>query len=127
MDYELKDSGVRAEFSTGSVRDIQVGKGRFDLIPLGPLWRLARLYEKGAIKYKENNWRLGQPMGVVLNSLIRHSFKYLAGWRDEDHLAAIVFNAFALMQFEEDIESGALPAELNNLLPVIPNEKLPKS
>ncbi len=30
----IKDSGVRREFSTGAVRDIQEGKGRCDLIPL---------------------------------------------------------------------------------------------
>lgn len=30
----IKDSGERREFSTGAVRDIQVGKGRCDLMPL---------------------------------------------------------------------------------------------
>ncbi len=29
------DSGERTEFSTGAVRDMQAGKGRFDLMPLG--------------------------------------------------------------------------------------------
>ena len=32
---EIKDSGSRREFSTGAVRDIQEGKGRCDLMPLG--------------------------------------------------------------------------------------------
>lgn len=31
----IKDSGARREFGTGAVRDIQEGKGRCDLIPLG--------------------------------------------------------------------------------------------
>lgn len=31
----IKDSGNRREFSTGAVRDIQEGKGRCDLLPLG--------------------------------------------------------------------------------------------
>lgn len=31
----IKDSGNRTEFETGAVRDIQQGKGRFDLMPLG--------------------------------------------------------------------------------------------
>ena len=30
----IKDSGNRTEFETGAVRDIQQGKGRFDLMPL---------------------------------------------------------------------------------------------
>ena len=32
---EIKDSGNRTVFSTGSVRDIQEDKGRCDLLPLG--------------------------------------------------------------------------------------------
>jgi hypothetical protein len=31
----IKDSGNRREFETGAVRDIQEGKGRCDLMPLG--------------------------------------------------------------------------------------------
>ena len=31
----IKDSGSRTEFATGAVRDIQEGKGRCDLMPLG--------------------------------------------------------------------------------------------
>lgn len=34
---EIKDSGTRREFDTGAVRDIQEGKGRCDLLPLGVL------------------------------------------------------------------------------------------
>lgn len=30
----IKDSGIRREFETGAVRDIQEGKGRCDLLPL---------------------------------------------------------------------------------------------
>ena len=33
----LKDSGDRTEFATGAVRDMQEGKGRCDLLPLGVL------------------------------------------------------------------------------------------
>lgn len=33
-DSPIKDSGERQEFSTGAARDIQVGKGRCDLMPL---------------------------------------------------------------------------------------------
>jgi hypothetical protein len=30
--FTVKDSGARQSFDTGAVRDIQAGKGRFDLI-----------------------------------------------------------------------------------------------
>ena len=36
---EIKDSGARREFETGAVRDIQEGKGRCDLMPLGVVGR----------------------------------------------------------------------------------------
>lgn len=32
MEYETKDSGQREDFATGARRDIQTGKGRYDLI-----------------------------------------------------------------------------------------------
>lgn len=122
MNYELKDSGARSEFSTGSVRDLQEGKGRFDLVPLEGLWRLAKLYEKGAIKYGESNWCKGQPFSVVLNSTSRHLHKYIGGWRDEDHMAAVAFGVFAIMTFEERIKQGRLPSELNDLPEILPVE-----
>ena len=34
IEPKIKDSGERREFGTGAVRDIQVGKGRCDLLPL---------------------------------------------------------------------------------------------
>lgn len=37
---EIKDSGTRMEFETGAVRDIQKGKGRCDLLPLGQIAEL---------------------------------------------------------------------------------------
>ena len=41
--------------------------------------------------------------------------KFMQGLRDEDHLAAIMFNAMALIHYEEMIERGVLPAELNDM------------
>lgn len=101
MTYITKDSGIREQFSTGSVRDTRVGKGRYDLItPIG-LRRLAQLYERGAIKYGDNNWQKGQPVSRFVDSAIRHMFNYLEGDKSEDHLAACAWNCFAVMHMEE--------------------------
>ena len=97
----VKDSGAREEFPTGSVRDTQEGKGRFDLIDPHAMLRLARHYENGAKKYGDRNWEKGQPSSRYLSSAIRHLFKYLAGMRDEDHLAAAAWNVFAILHNEE--------------------------
>ena len=108
----VADSGKREEFDGGSVRDTREGKGRFDLItPIG-LRRLAQHYENGAKKYGDRNWEKGQPIGRYLDSLIRHAYAYLAGERNEDHAAAIAWNAMAIMHTEEKVAAGELPEEL---------------
>jgi len=100
--FVTKDSGVREEFSTGMVRDTQENKPRYDLIPTGPLKRLAELYMRGAIKYSENNWKKGQPYSRAYASMFRHMVAWREGEASEDHLAAICFNAFALMYYEQN-------------------------
>lgn len=112
--YITRDSGNREEFQTGMVRDTEDGKGRFDLIPYYPLKRLAQLYERGAKKYGDNNWRKGGPLSRTLSSLRRHAMMINEDFV-EDHLAAVVFNAFALMETEEGIRTGRLPEELDDL------------
>jgi hypothetical protein len=47
----ILDSGNRREFSTGSVRDIQEGKGRCDLMPLDVVAFLTRYGELSFIHY----------------------------------------------------------------------------
>lgn len=98
---EVKDSGKRQEFETGSRRDTRDGKGRFDLVPAVCMFRIAKHYQNGAKKYGDWNWTLGQPSSRYLDSAMRHLFNYANGDRDEDHLAAVVFNVFGLMWNEE--------------------------
>lgn len=111
----VKDSGRRQEFDTGAVRDIQEGKGRYDLIPPMCMDRLARHYENGARKYGDSNWQKGMPLSRYLDSLIRHAYKLLSGMDDEDHAAAIAWNAFAFMYTKDAIEKGKLPETLDNI------------
>lgn len=98
--HGIHDSGAREDFGTGAKRDTQEGKGRFDLITPVGLFRLARWYELGAKKYSERNWEKGIPVSRCVSSAFRHLAKYLAGYKDEDHLAAVVWNVFAIMHFE---------------------------
>jgi hypothetical protein len=115
--FETKGSGQRQEFATGSRRDSQDGKGRYDLLPPEAIRRYAQLLERGADVYGGRNWELGQPFSRVLSSMLRHAFQAAAGQDDEDHLAAVIFNAAALITFQERIADGTLPAELNDLRP----------
>lgn len=98
---EILDSGERTEFQTGAVRDMHTGKGRYDLIPMCVLMRLAGHYEKGALKYSERNWEKGIPAHSFADSAFRHLVKYLDGWTDEDHLIAAIWNLFGLAWTED--------------------------
>ncbi len=99
--FKTKDSGKREQFSTGAVRDIRIGKGRYDLISPHALRRLALLMERGAKKYGDRNWERGMPESRCIDSAFRHLVQYMAGATDEDHLAAVAFNVFAIIHFQE--------------------------
>jgi len=101
---EVKDSGERQEFDTGSVRDTAEGKPRYDLItPIG-LYRLAIHYANGAKKYGDKNWEKGQPLSRYIASLERHLQRLKVGLEDEDHEAAIAWNILAFTHTKIMIE-----------------------
>lgn len=92
------DSGERVDFPSGMRRDTDRGKPRYDLIPRPMLKRLAELYARGAEKYGDSNWMLADSPEEVARfkaSGLRHMMQWLEGERDEDHMAATVFNLFA--------------------------------
>lgn len=99
--HTIKDSGDRTEFQSGAVRDMHEGKGRFDLLPMCVLMRLAKHYEAGARKYAERNWEQGIPCHSFADSAMRHLVKYMDGYTDEDHLIAAIWNLCGLAWTEE--------------------------
>ena len=111
----LKDSGTRAEFSTGAHRDVQEGKGRFDLLPVDALIEVGRVFEAGAKKYSSRNWEAGIPLSRYIDSGLRHGFKVLRGDTDEPHAAQAAWNWLCFIQTRTWIEQGILPPELDDL------------
>lgn len=80
-------------------------QARFDLIPVEPLWEVARHFGVGAAKYDDNNWRRGYAWGLSYAALQRHASLFWAGESDDGetdthHLAAVVFHALVLMQHD---------------------------
>ena len=114
----VKDSGERQDFETGSRRDTNKGKGRYDLLPAHAMSRLAIHFENGAEKYGDRNWEKGQPVSRYLDSALRHIFKYLEGSRDEDHAVAASWNLLCMIETEYRIDQGILPEDLDNLPPI---------
>lgn len=112
---KLKDSGTRRTFETGAVRDMAEGKGRFDLLPMCVLIRLAEHYENGCQKYGERNWEGGIPTSSFADSAMRHLVKYMDGQTDEDHLIAAIWNLCGLAWTEEKHpELQNIPARLED-------------
>ena len=108
---EIKDSGERREFSTGAVRDMQANKGDMVSLPNAAILRLSKHYEGGAAKYGRWNYTKGIPVSSFMDSALRHIFKYLDGWDDEDHLSAAAFNILGAMEMEEKhIELQDIPS-----------------
>jgi len=112
---EVKDSGKRQQFETGSKRDTNEGKPRYDLIPPLALNRLAMHFANGAKKYGDRNWEKGQPLNRYIESAERHLQKMKMGIVDEDHESALVWNIMAYMHTKMMIETGELPKELDNV------------
>jgi hypothetical protein len=126
--YGMTDSGKRQTFGEGmAMRDTAEDKPRPDLISPFMEERVGHWLRMGARKYSERNWENGMPMSRCIASLRRHVMKFQQGKRDEDHLAAIVFNSMAIIHYEEMIERGVLPAELDDLPTYQPAKKPTKT
>lgn len=87
--------GEMEKTNFGANRESNKGRGRFDLIPYEALEALAKWYEAGAEKYDERNWEAGISVKDCINRMCRHAGKVASGWTDEDHLAAVMWNAAA--------------------------------
>jgi hypothetical protein len=120
----LRDGGEREVLSTGGKREPTTGKGRYDLISPIMMRRLAIHYENGAKKYDTRNWEKGLSVSHCLDSLERHLEQYKAGDKVEDHLAAIIWNAAAVMHFEEAFPKSN--TEVHDFHPVYQSEVWPK-
>ena len=101
LQMKILDSGERTQFDTGAVRDMHEGKGRFDLLPMCVIKRLAKHYENGCLKYGERNWEKGIPAHSFADSAFRHLVNYLDGEKNEDHLIAAIWNLCGLAWTEE--------------------------
>ncbi len=112
----LKDSGERMQFGKdGAERDGECGKGRYDLLSPLANHRLALWMEAGASKYNDRNWEKGMPLSEFVDSMQRHLQKLLCGLEDEDHLAALLWNAHGLVHTATAVSLGLLPADLDDL------------
>ncbi len=88
----------------GSKKDL--GKARFDLIPVKPLMMLAKLYALGSIKYAARQWERGMAYGRLFSAANRHIWDWWGGEKydpkdGQHHLVAAIWNLMALIELEE--------------------------
>jgi hypothetical protein len=117
--FITKDSGEREEFDSGMKRDTEAGKPRFDLmLPEGVpydeqiLTRFAMLLSRGAEKYDARNWEQGDSEDEIArakSSAFRHFMQWICGERDEDHMAAVIFNLMVVETIERKIRLASEP------------------
>lgn len=91
----VSGQGEMKKTEFGANREANDGRGRFDLFPYEAMEALAKWYEAGANKYEERNWEKGISVKDCINRMNRHALKAANGWTDEDHLAAVMWNAAA--------------------------------
>ena len=100
----VKGGEVRVTSETGGQKGSK--DERLDLIPIGPLHELARVYAFGASKYSDHNYMLGYDYHLSFAAMLRH---VTAWWDGEDfdpetgysHLAHGAWHCFTLMLFAQ--------------------------
>lgn len=99
--FGLRTGAKKATFKSGAQRDVRGGKPRPDLVSPFMMMRLGEHMRKGAEKYSEHNWAKGMPYSVYVEGMYRHLLQYQMGDVKEDHLSALIFNAMAIIHYEE--------------------------
>lgn len=85
--------------TTGAQKGAKAAK--YNLIPVGALEELAKLYGFGATKYAPRNWERGYELSLSYDALQRHANQW---WSGEDidsetqlsHMASVAWHAFTL-------------------------------
>ncbi|GAB2733610.1 dATP/dGTP diphosphohydrolase domain-containing protein [Nocardioides pakistanensis] len=97
---------IRTTSATGGQKGAK--EAQFALIPPGPLWELAVLYGRGAVKYEPDNWKRGYPWSLSYDALKRHLDLWWSRTEDYDpemgvkHLINVAWHAFNLAWMMEN-------------------------
>lgn len=73
----------------------------------------SKLYEAGAAKYGENNWKHGMPLKAYIDSGMRHYLKTIRGDADEPHYRGFIWNILCAMWTVNNVEDA-----INNLIKI---------
>lgn len=91
----------KIHYPGGASRSNDAEDCRFDLMPPRAHVRHAQRWARGAQTHGANNWRKGMPVAVIVNHMEKHLQLWKNGDRTDDHMAAIAWATYALMECEE--------------------------
>lgn len=98
---DLPDSGARRDFGTGAVREDDPAKPAIEGVSPFAMERLGLLFAAGGSKYGDyRNWEKGIPYMRFCAAILRHTYAWMRRDDNEDHMAAVMWNAQALMHFD---------------------------
>lgn len=121
---KFKVENNKRVFDTGATKNISKGKGRYDLIPCEALEALAKRFEFGVEQgHEENGYRKGIPDNVLFDSAMRHLNQARAGYEDEDHLAAVMWNVSVLIFNREQRPKSTIEVNFGTHLDNLYKEK----
>lgn len=95
---------IYKENSAKEANKFDDNKLRYDLLPVGPLADIARVFTHGAKKYGDNNWRIGKRWGAMIAATERHMQAFKTG-EDMDgdsglpHLAHAAVEIMFLLEY----------------------------
>ena len=115
MDPEIIEACLRQQLMAELAMKEKSGKDRYDLLPVGPINTIVQVYNFGAVKYADENWRKGIPFKDAFAALMRHVEAARGGeWINEEsglpHMAHAAWWCIALLEF-----ANTHP-ELNNVV-----------
>ena len=77
------------------------------------LLALAKHFENGAIKYTPDNWKKGIDTRSYVDSMVRHYCKHMAGYDDEPHHVACLWNLICcIWTLEHKPELNSFPTKV---------------
>lgn len=86
-----KMSAILNKFGYKHRNTVDTCKG-FELYRWDLVLEVAKHFEEGAKKYGDRNWEKGIPCDRYIDSAVRHYCKWCAGWTDEPHDRAFIWN-----------------------------------
>lgn len=121
---KIKDSGNRTEFESGAVRDMKVGKGRCDLLPLSVISRLIDIFNTAIPNHKKGKEKV-ENVDPIMGNISKYNehkidiYLYLA-------LVAFCYERYdgdiykMILQLSKHFEEGAKKYGENNWQKGIP-------